>query len=612
MQKKIILISAAMLGLQACGGSGGSSTPPPPPPPPPVVDTTPQIYTFTDVMDAELSTEVTSNEVIINDINAAASISITGGTYSVNNGAFVSASGTVNSGDSVRVRLTSSAASETIVDAVLNVGGVTDTFSVTTQAPASLAANPANYFTNKVNDSSPSIFNCTGNAATCTADLQGRLDVASGEDADGGVVIIRQGTYELNRLNFPSNVRLEVETGTIIIQKQNRLFDMGLGDGSAPQLENIEITSTDGMGRFTIDASGFTKAGDIRPVRVGHVTNFSLSNFNLETNFYSFPTIFLVADDNDEAGQAADGSFNATFDRHPVNGFIENIDATNIATGYALVQPFSATNILMRNLEAERGVTIRLEPANGRLPGDRLNAAGPRFGAINGVRMEDIRNVGGFSAVFIKPHTKICEDNSLFNASGTNSSFVLFADTGSAERSVGGATPTFPDFTRAYFTSFIVEGTIKHTVTDPDFMADTTFSGHYYMPRTHREAGFTTFGSLPVDAAGQRKLAPPSIPVAVAAALSKDDLGNDAPDGASFIINPPKLSSEPDLALAELRKFAGRYYVDLSTTSFEVSGIDFSKLGKIGSEVTAAYPVMYRSHAISGNGSATPNGYINP
>jgi hypothetical protein len=97
-------------------------------------DTTPNAFTFTDVTGATVSTVYTSNTITVTGINAAAAISITGGTYSVNGGSYTSASGTVNNGDIVTVRVTSSASNSTAVNATLTIGGVSDVYSVTTQA----------------------------------------------------------------------------------------------------------------------------------------------------------------------------------------------------------------------------------------------------------------------------------------------------------------------------------------------------------------------------------------------------------------------------------------------------------------------------------------------
>lgn len=113
-------------------------------------DTTPDAFSFTDQTNVALSTAITSNAITVSGINAPAAISIVGGTYSINGGAFTSSSGTVGSGASVQIKLTSSAAYSTATQATLTIGGVSDTFSVTTQAgtngfvlPPASGGNPA-------------------------------------------------------------------------------------------------------------------------------------------------------------------------------------------------------------------------------------------------------------------------------------------------------------------------------------------------------------------------------------------------------------------------------------------------------------------------------------
>ena len=54
----------------------------------PLVDTTPDTFTFTDVIDQTVNTQVISNAITVAGINAAAAISVTGGEYSINGGAF--------------------------------------------------------------------------------------------------------------------------------------------------------------------------------------------------------------------------------------------------------------------------------------------------------------------------------------------------------------------------------------------------------------------------------------------------------------------------------------------------------------------------------------------
>jgi hypothetical protein len=95
-------------------------------------DTTPDPFTFTAQTDVALNTVVTSNTVTITGINTTASISITGGEYSINGASFTSISGTVNNGDYITVRLTSSDNYFATTSTTLTIGSVSGTFSITT------------------------------------------------------------------------------------------------------------------------------------------------------------------------------------------------------------------------------------------------------------------------------------------------------------------------------------------------------------------------------------------------------------------------------------------------------------------------------------------------
>jgi len=113
--------------LVACGGAGSSA-----PDNPIQTDIVPDSFVFTDQIDVEFDTLIQSNEITVSGIDAASSISITGGEYSIDGGTFVSTSGTVTNGQSIIVQQTSASTSKTATDLVLTVGGVSDTFSITT------------------------------------------------------------------------------------------------------------------------------------------------------------------------------------------------------------------------------------------------------------------------------------------------------------------------------------------------------------------------------------------------------------------------------------------------------------------------------------------------
>ncbi len=95
-------------------------------------DLTPDPFSFTSQTDVDLDTLITSDTVMIEGINSNPMVTITGGMYSIDGGPFTDAPGNITDGQMVTVQQTSSTSFSTTTDAVLDIGGVTGTFSVTT------------------------------------------------------------------------------------------------------------------------------------------------------------------------------------------------------------------------------------------------------------------------------------------------------------------------------------------------------------------------------------------------------------------------------------------------------------------------------------------------
>lgn len=98
----------------------------------PSTDQAPDAFDFTDVTGATVSTTVASNAVILSGMSASATIAVSGGTYTVNGGTPTSDIGIVSAGDSIVIQVEASASAGTPTEATINIGGVTDTFIVTT------------------------------------------------------------------------------------------------------------------------------------------------------------------------------------------------------------------------------------------------------------------------------------------------------------------------------------------------------------------------------------------------------------------------------------------------------------------------------------------------
>jgi len=99
-----------------------------------VAANTPSAFTFTDISNASLATLYTSNTITIAGLTGGVSVpvSITGGTYSKNGGAYTSAAGTAVNGDTFAVQVTSSASNNANSNVVLTVGATSDTYTVST------------------------------------------------------------------------------------------------------------------------------------------------------------------------------------------------------------------------------------------------------------------------------------------------------------------------------------------------------------------------------------------------------------------------------------------------------------------------------------------------
>ena len=152
------------------------------------INTVPNAFTFNSVSNAALSMSFTSIPATISGINAPSPISISGGTYAVNGGAFTAAPGAVSNGQTVVVQLLSSSANLTTTSATLNVGGVTATFSVTTAALIAVSAPNAFSFLPRTNVAVSTPFDAT--PATITG-----INVASPVSIVGGQYSINGGAF---------------------------------------------------------------------------------------------------------------------------------------------------------------------------------------------------------------------------------------------------------------------------------------------------------------------------------------------------------------------------------------------------------------------------------
>lgn len=164
-------------------------------------DSTPEAFIFIDQTHVARSTPVTSNTITVTGIDTAVPVSITGGTYAINGGDYTSASGTVNDGDTVSVRQTSSEKHATQTDATLTIGGVSDTFSVTTVMFS---------FTDQTNAELNTTVTSNAITVLCTA-APGQCTAVS--------ISITGGTYSINGGDYTGNKGFVNNGDTVTVQQ---------------------------------------------------------------------------------------------------------------------------------------------------------------------------------------------------------------------------------------------------------------------------------------------------------------------------------------------------------------------------------------------------------
>tara|TARA_R110000822_G_scaffold298893_1_gene421767 strand:- start:754 stop:5898 length:5145 start_codon:yes stop_codon:yes gene_type:complete len=165
-------------------------------------DTTPSAFTFTDVTNVALSATQTSNAITVAGLNTSTSVSISGGTYSKNGGAYTSANTTAVNGNTFAVRHTSSGSFSTATSCTLNIGGVTDVYTATT-----LAA-----------DTTPSAFTFTdvSTVALSTTQTSNAITVAGLNTSTS--VSISGGTYSKNGGAYTSANTTAVNGNTFAVR----------------------------------------------------------------------------------------------------------------------------------------------------------------------------------------------------------------------------------------------------------------------------------------------------------------------------------------------------------------------------------------------------------
>ena len=104
-------------------------------------DSTPNMFNFGIITGAELAIAYDSTPVMISGMSSQTPIGIRGGEYRINNGPFVSQTGTISPGDVLIIRLMSASSYGSETNAIINIWSAERRFSITTKANESIYGN---------------------------------------------------------------------------------------------------------------------------------------------------------------------------------------------------------------------------------------------------------------------------------------------------------------------------------------------------------------------------------------------------------------------------------------------------------------------------------------
>ncbi|PKQ60515.1 hypothetical protein BZG02_18800 [Labilibaculum filiforme] len=229
--------------------------------------------------------------------------------------------------------------------------------------------------------------NFTGTTST---ELQMLID---NNKEHGAIIKIPKNIYAWGEVQLRSKIQLEIEKNTIIKPLNNsvkRLFSIGIY-GTGERVTDVSIVG-DG-GKFTVDLSASANLNkQMAVVKVGRVSNFRIANFRIKerrTALASILVSYIKSDIDNEP--------------FPKNGVIEEINQIGIShTGYGLVQGYSASKVLFKNLSCIGGVTLRLETDDRTMKG-AVKDGGKAFG-LNEVYAYGIRCTSGICPLMLSPH----------------------------------------------------------------------------------------------------------------------------------------------------------------------------------------------------------------
>jgi hypothetical protein len=228
-----LVLAAFLTSLISCGGGSDSGEPQIDP------DSMPEGFEFSAITDAALSQTLESASYTVVGINQAVEISVSqGAEYAINSGAYTSDAGTVNTGDVVSLRVTTSDLFNDTVAVTASLGEAQTSFSVTTASFSGLTIPAAE----------DAALNSTISSQTLTLDgFSGTASIAiagGSYSIDGGEFSSTEGSITSGAsLQLQGLSSTEMATATTVAVTiggvESSFYITTLADTQAPEVEVV-------------------------------------------------------------------------------------------------------------------------------------------------------------------------------------------------------------------------------------------------------------------------------------------------------------------------------------------------------------------------------------
>jgi len=254
-------------------------------------------------------------------------------------------------------------------------------------------------------DSSPAFTQALSAASNRTAGAPG----PSGEPQ--GIVEVPAGTYRLENVVFPSNVRMEIDAAAVIEVVKGgdgtaflwqdgvtNVSLVGVGSSTAGKPDAASGWNVDGSFTFDLDPARTGTGADARGLSVLWAKDFLVQNVVIRQGS-SCASCGTEYPNSNSAGitlRSQPGSSEAR-PLIPRRGTLENVYTVDAPPGYGPVQFGSGVGIRVDGMYSQGGTALRLE----------TDAQKGRYSILDRLTARRIECSGGNAAVSLSPHDQI-------------------------------------------------------------------------------------------------------------------------------------------------------------------------------------------------------------